>query len=399
MPAKLIYHSMLEGDEDAPSPFDEQIVALMRDQQVCIACPYLGLDYLKPRLDMSRSWRILTDVEEWLASHGAGEREAIIEFIREHSDRVRHCRDLHAKVVISGHGAIVGSANLTIKGVRNRIEVSVLFERAEEEAKVDELDRWFDLLWEWAEPVNIEQAEQYARSLPQESPTERQPHSRLASRLRINARLSELPMRQYRRERSPLREIEIITREERAHTELVRRVSMAPGRQWMDQYLDLIREVLDCAGLTDDDPRLCLGMPNQRSRSPALTVTVNMRYVLTNYLDREGSVLGIIHDPSFEYRSDLWGLVLRYGRFEPNRRQERAGAPTPFFLRLPQDQFPLIPEPLRQGWLQAVHAEALSRRGGPFRDHHQPVLYRAATDLAYRERVLNEAFPDHDLTQ
>jgi hypothetical protein len=387
---------MSEGDENVVSPFDEQIVELMQDQQVCIACPYLGLDYLKPRLGISRSWRILTDVEEWLASHGADQREAIIEFIREHSDRVRHCRDLHAKVVIADHGAIVGSANLTAKGIRNRIEVSVLFRQNEEEAQIEELRRWFDLLWERAEPVNIEQAEQYARLLPQESLTEHRPRSRLASPLRINARLSKLPERPHEHGRGSLREIEISMGEERAHMELVRRASMAPSRQWMDQYFDLIREVLDCAGLTNDDPRLSLTMPRPRGKGaiPTINVNVNVRYVLTNYLDEEGNVLGIIHDPSFEYRSDLWGLVLRYGRFEPLTRPEKAGAPTPFFLRLPSGQFPLIPEPLKQGWLQAVHAEALSRRGGPFRDHHQPVLYRAATDLVYRELVLNEAFPD-----
>jgi hypothetical protein len=68
-------------------------------------------------------------------------------------------------------------------------------------------------------------------------------------------------------------------------------------------------------------------------------------------------------------------------------------SPTPFFLWLNDDRMSQLPEELKAGWLEAVLAEARRAKRSVYRKHHQEVVYHAATDLAYRQRVLDEAFP------
>ena len=69
MSAKLIYHTP-ESCLGGVSPFDAAVTEMIDGHDVAIACPYLGLTYLQRIIDGSERWRVLTDVEEWLASHG-----------------------------------------------------------------------------------------------------------------------------------------------------------------------------------------------------------------------------------------------------------------------------------------------------------------------------------------
>lgn len=67
MTTRLIYHTSTSANGGL-SPFDEAICSIVRNRDINIACPYLGLNYLKRIFSLSNSWKILTDVEEWLAS-------------------------------------------------------------------------------------------------------------------------------------------------------------------------------------------------------------------------------------------------------------------------------------------------------------------------------------------
>ena len=112
---------------------------MVEGQELCIACPYLGLSYLQRILERANGWRLLTDVQEWLSSHSLDSRGRIVNFVVANTQRIRHCKDLHAKVLIAGTRALAGSANFTDKGVTGRVEVPVLFDGCEE---VDELRAW-----------------------------------------------------------------------------------------------------------------------------------------------------------------------------------------------------------------------------------------------------------------
>lgn len=147
------------------SPFDATIMDMVAGQELLIACPYLGLDYLRRMTLPAAGWRLLTDVGEWLASHAKEPRRRIVEFILANPASIRHLTDLHAKVLVAGERALAGSANFTDKGIRRRVELSVLFNGGE---SVAELREWFESLWQRTGPVSEADLRAYADALPPE---------------------------------------------------------------------------------------------------------------------------------------------------------------------------------------------------------------------------------------
>jgi hypothetical protein len=142
MSTSLVYHTD-ETMSGGVSPFDAAVMDMVVGKELLIACPYLGLDYLNRMTRPAAGWRLLTDVGEWLASHAPEPRRRVVEFVLDNAARVRHCAGLHAKVLVAGAKALAGSANFTDKGIRRRVEVSVLFDGG---GPVDELRGWYESL-------------------------------------------------------------------------------------------------------------------------------------------------------------------------------------------------------------------------------------------------------------
>ena len=150
MPIRLLYHRF-NSPPDQVSPFDTAIMDMVNGHELRIACPYLGLYYLKRMVDRSTNWQLLTDVPEWLASERSpASREEIITYILANREHIQHCNDLHAKVLIAGSRVLLGSANFTVKGITGRTEMAVLFDGGEQ---VKEVRDWFDCLWGRTAPV------------------------------------------------------------------------------------------------------------------------------------------------------------------------------------------------------------------------------------------------------
>jgi hypothetical protein len=122
MDSRLIYHT-LESIRGGVSPFDDAIINMVSGEDVRIACPYIGLEYLQRLTDKTREWWLITDIEELLKLQPRTQRDAFADFIDQNFERVRHCQGLYAKVLIAGQQALVGSANLTKKGITRRVEM------------------------------------------------------------------------------------------------------------------------------------------------------------------------------------------------------------------------------------------------------------------------------------
>ncbi|MEO6908067.1 MAG: phospholipase D-like domain-containing protein, partial [Abditibacteriaceae bacterium] len=318
MPTELIYHPSNSAPGDV-SPFDEAIIYVVEFEDVKIACPYLGLAYLQRIISLSQSWKILTDVEEWLASHNQNGREQIQKFIADNSARIHHCRDLHAKVIVAGNKALLGSANFTNKGITQRIEVSVLFEH---EPEVEELREWFDNLWKNSPSINENELVQYMSSFPIEATPE----------LKLSKGSLRSTVPQIRTEWVHLdrRVIDPIPPIENAHQRLIERVRLAPSRGWINQYFDLMKELFVSTGLTSDDARLVTSIPNNLRKS-FLPVTINNRYVLASFREDQKFLVGIIYGAEFEQLPELRKQVVRYGYFKQIRGEQHEE--TPLFLR------------------------------------------------------------------
>lgn len=141
----LLYH---RPGAAGVSPFDAAILSVARDKSVRVVCPYIGLPYLQRVLEHSPSWRLVTDVNDWVASLGAREVAPVLEFLSANCDKVRHLAGVHAKAVIGPDAAYFGSANLTDKGILARTELG---EHVTDAPRVQELLAWFDGLWESSE--------------------------------------------------------------------------------------------------------------------------------------------------------------------------------------------------------------------------------------------------------
>lgn len=166
MSAKLVYHTP-ESAAGGVSPFDTTILEMVEHQDLRIACPYLSLRYLRRIVNRSASWRLLTDVRGWLASHMQAKRDDVVQFILLHHTNIHHCRSLHAKLIVTDAQALIGSANFTQMGMTGRVEMSVLSDDA---ACVEEALAWFDALWSATDSVSEHDLRAVMASLPSPTP-------------------------------------------------------------------------------------------------------------------------------------------------------------------------------------------------------------------------------------
>jgi len=385
MNPKLIYHTP-ESMAGGPSPFDSAIMSLIDGQDLRITCPYLGIDYLKRMVERADSWRLVTDIHEWLSSHSEQGRMEIVDFVLENAQRIRHCRDLHAKVLVGGTKALSGSANFTEKGVTGRVEVSVLFDGGEE---VEELRSWFDLLWSQTAPVSEAELRSCTANMAPANPS--------SSTTALSCIFPGVS--------STLCRLGADGGTLGAEERLINRLRLAPDRRWAESWLDLAKELLEVTGLTNDDERLVMSLPQGRF----LPITINRRYVLTafridegqhekrwlipDYTDPPGyAVVELILPGSMKNRIDGLHGVIRHSMFDAGFSAETADNVPRFVSFSMPSEFTFPPEVL-EAWQEAAIAECDHQRTSNFRKYHEPVVYRAATDLDYRRRLLDRAFP------
>lgn len=148
---RLLYHAPDTPDQE--SPFDRAIVQVIRDQDVKIVSPYISLEYLQRLIQMSRSWRLVSDVLEWLSATPKRERNQVYDFISQNDGLIHHYPAIHAKTVLSVAGAYTGSANLTHSGVLRRTEFGVLLT---DQVQVQEINKWFDAIWLQTSPPPLD---------------------------------------------------------------------------------------------------------------------------------------------------------------------------------------------------------------------------------------------------
>ncbi|WP_183043379.1 phospholipase D-like domain-containing protein [Alicycliphilus denitrificans] len=146
----LLYHPPDNPVEE--SPFDRAILELAIGQDVKIVSPYISLSYLERIIGVSQSWRLISDVLEWLSATPPRERDAVCSFLQHHEGLVHHYPAIHAKAVMSPAAAYTGSANLTDAGVLRRTEFGVVLR---EKAQIDEIHQWFAALWAQTSPPSL----------------------------------------------------------------------------------------------------------------------------------------------------------------------------------------------------------------------------------------------------
>jgi 5-methylcytosine-specific restriction protein A len=169
-----------------------------------------------------------------------------------------------------------------------------------------------------------------------------------------------------------------------AQAELISKLRYAPGRQWIETYFELARDLLAFTGLLDDDPRLVMSL----RRGKIFPITINHRYVLAAST-RATPTIGFILEATYSQLPEIRLKALSTWSFD-HLRDERTFN-TPYFLSF--ETVPELPD-FREEWQQAVMIELERRKTSPYRKYHEPLLYDITVDLALRKAIFDEAFPE-----
>jgi hypothetical protein len=370
----LLYHSESSYSQ-AESPFDKAIRDTADAEDVRIVCPYIGPSYLKSVLASADNWRIVTDVEAWIGTFSGSTRDEIRELIATNRERIHHFPDVHAKAVLSDDSAVVGSANLTQKGILGRTEMGVRFT---DDAKVEELNEWFTRLWSESGPVDSEELDEFVESSPSTPTTHTESGTSLSSDAPgVSATFIE--------ETESI--IEDVDADEEAHETLVHRVQQAPNREWVTNFFDLLNDLIAATGLAEDDARLVTSI----AQNDRIAVSLNNRYVFGSFFSGEPTT-GFIVGADAENVDELIETADEHMAF--NALSGEATDEIPHWVEFTGEPERMVSQSFRRAWISAVYDQLEQASGSPYQDSHEPLVFRAAVDREYRNQVFRQAFAD-----
>jgi predicted CopG family antitoxin len=165
-----------------------------------------------------------------------------------------------------------------------------------------------------------------------------------------------------------------------AHDDLVSVVEAASSREWVNNYLDMVAELIGITGVTEDDDQLVMSI---RTDQDSLPISLGNRYCLKGYLADQKLMVILPHGSVAV--DELEEKACKTGQFS-------GGEDPPHWYTFPAASADEVGMgEYHEDWKQALRAE---RERGHLRtrgDAHKPAVYRAATDSAYRQRLLNDA--------
>lgn len=328
------------GSSRSDSPFWNAIEKIKTDSETLrVACPYLAPSYVEDLVESAEDWRLVTDVQAWTRVYGGEKETAIRNFIRVHSERIRHYPGLHAKIVVGDESAVFGSANLTRNGMVERQELGVRVDATEHLA---DLRKWFDDVWTTGMTVD-------ESVLPDASEGKGSPQKDETS----------------------------------GGHDVFERLDRAPNREWIESLLDLMQDAILVANLGEGDPRLV----TSAAQDDRLVVTVNSRYVCAGYFDGSPKV-GLILADGFDRVDEVVQSVHPNDYYRFSTRDGR----DPHWIRFDRHPEDALSSGIRPAWESAIENEVKRGTQSQYREHHDRRVYRLIMEDNYREDVLRRKF-------
>jgi hypothetical protein len=358
------------------SNFTQALDEVVTEGPIAVATPYLNPEYLAYLVE-SKEWRLLTDLDECLVNMNIKERAQFQRLFTDNKDKMRDYPLLHAKVVVGRRKAFLGSANITRHGLGKRQEAAVLLS---DQRSVEELLVWFDGLWERAEELSIEKLKTRLTRLPQNREINRQANSSRSRTIDSECTIPWKRKLKYTRTDIP----EIVRRKH-----LVEAIARAPSRNWIEQYFELLERAIRASGLDNDDRRILTSCTQDKQ----INLTINRCYALTSF--RKRNSIGMILPQNCQV-SQYQGInVLRYKPGDPFKLFTRKKGNDPYIyveFTAKGDDLSTIPEDMVNSWLSAVSVQSGGWDESLYRKYHEPLVYRAAVDMRFRKRLIDEAF-------
>lgn len=165
-----------------------------------------------------------------------------------------------------------------------------------------------------------------------------------------------------------------------AHDDLVNVVETAPSREWVNNFLDMTAELIDITGVTEDDDQLVMSI---RTEQNSLPISLGNRYCLKGYLAEKK--IGVIFPDGSAGVNELEEEALSTGQFKGEEN------PPHWYSFSAASADDVEVGEYHDDWEQALRAERERGHGRTRGDAHRPAVYQAATDVAYRQRLLADA--------
>jgi hypothetical protein len=268
----------------------------------------------------------------------------------------------------------------------------------DEEDTIEELTEWFETVWSIYNPPKTEQVKEYIETTSS-TPSPAQTSSSVTFSSGASPGRASLVT-------STSNDVAVDNEHQDSHTKLVKRVSNAPDPEWIDSYFDLLDDLISVTGLSDDDPRLVTSLP-QDSRIP---VSINNRYVLVamrragsegrgeyrrDYNERvqehnRWATTGFILGSDVDNIDELVELADYHFPFDPLSGEDESD--TPHYVEYIGGPNRVVARNFKQVWLDAATQEVDRATSSPYKRHHESVVYEAARNQEYREKVIHEAF-------
>jgi hypothetical protein len=366
---QLIYHK----DGIDISPFDVAITNVAKNNDIYVICPYIGINYFNRITSIANSWKLITDVEEWILSHqDKKSRLEIINFIKQHKCKIHHIKNVHAKVILTKQQAIIGSANFTDTSIRNKIEVSILIQDKKLNA---ELNEWFDNIWGKSKDISIEELEKYYSSIKtiyQNNSISDKTYS-LSSPKSIKTKLVNLSLDNLK--------VPINSDDHEVEERLIKILKYYPNKEWIDRYFDLVKIMIDKFEIKNSDVRISMVIPKSGIRLP---VNVGQRWVIRPYVNGEIGMIMPLEYKEINFKKD--GATEESGYFYTNKKQVAR------WIHFERKDRLLFSDEILKYWLDAVDKELKRTIISGRRFAHQSLFFELTTNLEYRKEILKKAF-------
>ena len=364
---KLIYHHPKE--KYSRSPFDIAIADIVKGQFIRIACPYIGLDYFKNSIVTQCSdFILLTDVNELISScRNYSSIDELMTFIKKYQNRIKHLSGLHSKVIISATCAFFGSANFTKSGITERNELSAVIDNVNDIAL---LNNWFDLWWEIASFLDIDNIQRNVENYKNDSTITKQKKVFFIESKHLIKTTYEIPKEEnYQIENNQNEEF------------LINFLRHWGNREWLISYFDLARYIIRKYNIDSNDERLCISFRKEKYRIP---ITIGQRYILAPHYRRENSI-GLIMPMDYDK-----GNAQREGSFlttyfTKNKIDDAAWV----HYDNGTDNFSFNKKTLKE-WEYAIEQELNRSKISSFRKYNQSILYKFIVDEEFRKNILDE---------
>jgi hypothetical protein len=143
--------------------------------------------------------------------------------------------------------------------------------------------------------------------------------------------------------------------------------------KWINQYFDLLKNLLEDLGVESDDPRLAMTLTGK-----SLPVNLGQWYILKPYADQQ---IGIIVPEWFEEET-VKGEVVFY--FTHNEEVDAK------FITVDFPIGKLLPKILYKACIEACNDIRRRSKKSGFRKHHLTMLYDFTVEQDVRELILEE---------